>query len=97
MSLISRLLGRKEPTVAVVERTKRHWRDRKCSGSGEKAMIPTSMLEAQQFAHIGRKNAKFLEMADSVIKVGICEVCKRVLRPSKNNFLPSHLPLKESE
>ena len=42
MSLISWLLRKKEPEVAVVvPRTRRHWRDKKCSGSGAKAMIPT--------------------------------------------------------
>ena len=42
MSIISRLLRKKEPEVAVVvPRTRRHWRDKKCSGSGAKAMIPT--------------------------------------------------------
>jgi len=82
MSLISRLLGRKEPTVAVVERTKKHWRDRKCSGSGKQAMIPTSLPTSD---------------GGVILKAGICNVCKRVLKPTKNNFLPSHLTLKDSE
>ena len=42
MSIISWLLRKKEPEVAVVvPRIRKHWRDRKCSGSGAKAMIPT--------------------------------------------------------
>jgi len=42
MSIISWLLRKKEPAVAVVvPQTRKHWRDRKCSGSGAKAMIPT--------------------------------------------------------
>ena len=42
MSIISWLLRKKEPAVAVVvPQARKHWRDKKCSGSGAKAMIPT--------------------------------------------------------
>ena len=43
MSILSRLFGKKEtPVVAEPQKkTRKHWRDRKCSGSGAKAMIPT--------------------------------------------------------
>ena len=80
MSIISRLLRKKEPEVAVVvPRTRRHWRDKKCSGSGAKAMIPTGagVVDGRQ--------------------VGMCDVCGRVLRPTKKGFVASHLMPKESE
>ena len=42
MSIISWLLRKKEPEVAaVVPRIRKDWRDKKCSGSSAKAMIPT--------------------------------------------------------
>ena len=61
MSIISRLLRKKEPEVAVVvPRTRKHWRDKKCSGSGAKAMIPTGAIDGYRSGicgvcgHVGR-------------------------------------------
>ena len=72
MSLISRLLRRKEPAVAVEEKIT--WHADKCMGSLKKGLPVT----ASGFSCNDRS--------------GMCDICKRVLKCSKDVYhLPDHL------
>jgi len=78
MSIISWLLRKKEPEVAVVvPRIRKQWGEtsnrKMCSGSGAKAMIPTGagVVDGRQ--------------------VGMCGVCGRVGRSTKKGIVASHL------
>ena len=44
MSILSRLFGKKEPTV-VAEPEKKHWKHQKCAGSGKLALPSQEVRE----------------------------------------------------
>ena len=81
MSILSRLFGKKEPTVVAEPKKTRKpptWKYQKCAGSGQ----PARMTE------------KVKEIAGKNRKLGMCPECGRLGVPTKgNDLVGAHYPV----
>ena len=79
MSILSRLFGKKEPTVVAEPQKKprKSWKQTKCAGSGQEALPSQEVREEN-----GRR-----------IKLGMCPECGRLGVPTKgNDLVAAHYP-----